>query len=348
MNPTHRRRRRLQEHSPWPLVWSLTIHLWFAGLAMGLVWKLWEGQDDIAEPSLLEPGDGGERATFLSLKPKQESRVVAVVNQVKSLHSELPSEVSVRSKPAPVAEFSPLSLPYLPGAGWNGGVGKSLARGNGGEGIGLGSGCGHGAYYRSCGSLRLRPTPRTTHSGFDHLILVLDISGSVRAGVNAEDNPAPLREFINCASTLPPEAFFNVVCFAGEAEKFREDSVRATADNIAAAVVWAREKFRRPRSNAALPVPAGTSGTSRLDLGLSAALQECPREVLLISDGQPLVREGNRSLPHAVILAGVRAAVPDYKASPVIHTIAMRESGSGFLRRLAAEFGGDYRSAVSE
>ncbi len=346
--PHHCQRRRSGDRDPWPLVWSLTIHVWFVGLAMGLVWRFWAGHDAVPTPALLEPGDGGERAAFLSMKPKQESRVAAVVNRVKSLQSAMPSEVATQPKHATVAQFSPVSQPYLPGGGWNGGVGKSLAHGQGGDGYGSGQGFGASAFICLCGSLRPRVNAQTQIRGFDHLVIVLDISGSMRAKGGAEENPPPLREFISCVSTLRADVFFNVVCFAGKVEQSSGDSLTATPENVASAVAWARNKFRQPRFDEAPPAPAGTSGTSRLDLGLHAALQHRPQEVLLISDGQPVVREGNRSLPHGAILAGVRTAVPDYAESPVIHTIAMRESGSGFLRRLAADFGGTYRSAASD
>ncbi len=178
--------------------------------------------------------------------------------------------------------------------------------------------------------------------------IVLDVSSSMRAQDGAEENPPALREFINCVTTLEAAAYFNVVCFADGAAKFREDSVPATAENVAAAVAWARERIRRPHSDASLAVPKDSGGTSRLDLGLLAALHDRPQEVLLISDGQPVVRNGGRSLPQDAILARISAAVPEYATAPVIHTIATRAAGSGFLRRLAVEFHGEYRSAAGD
>lgn len=162
------------------------------------------------------------------------------------------------------------------------------------------------------------------------------------------ENPPALREFISCVSTLQETTFFNVVCFADAAAQFSEDSVPASARNVEAAISWARERFRRPHANGSLPVPEGSSGPSRLDLGMQTALQDNPQAVLLISDGQPMVRDGNRSLPHAAILTRISAAMPEYTEPPVVHTIATRKAGSGFLRQLAAEFRGEYRTAASE
>ena len=317
--------------------------MWLVGLAMTLVWKMWEGRDLVAQPALLEPSDGGERSSFLSVKPREKARAKAMQNLERKLHTKLPAEISLTTRMKPLAAFDPVSTPYLPGGGWNGGVGKSFRMGEGGNGA---WGCGASGVFLGSrkpeGSIHQR-----TQSVPPRLAIVLDTSGSMRAQGGTE-NPPALREFINVVTALPAEGFFSVVCFCDEAALFREESVPATPENTAAAVAWARERFRRPHSGNALPVPAGTAGTSRLDLGISAALAGRPAEVLLISDGCPVVREGGRSLPHGAILARISASVPDNMAAPVLHTIATGTHGSGFLSRLAAEFDGHYRSAASD
>ena len=267
-------------------------------------------------------------------------------NKLKALVARTPAEISIQSKPMPVAVFSPMTQPYLPGGGWNGGVGKSVLRGNEGYGWGMNR-CGTG-YPIGEPAPRMPVAREISSGGVSGIVIVLDVSGSMRAQDGAGENPSALREFINGVTTLNAAAYFNVVCFADSAAKFREDSVPATAENVAAAVGWARERFRRPHSGDPLTVPKDSGGTSRMDLGMLAALHDRPQEVLLISDGCPVVREGNRSLPHGVIMARIRAAVPEYAAAPVIHTIATREAGGGFLRRLAAEFQGEYRSAAGD
>ena len=160
-------------------------------------------------------------------------------------------------------------------------------------------------------------------------------------------NPPALREFVRCVQQLPPGASFNVICFANSTARFREASVPATADNMDAAMAWAREQFHQPQTYSSQSVPDDTAGASRIDLGLAAALREAPQTVLLISDGQPVVRAAGRSLPHAEILARISEAT-DCATAPVIHAIATRTEGSGFLRRLAAEYGGEYRQAVPD
>jgi hypothetical protein len=340
------RRGHYKDRNAWPLIWSLTLHLWFAGLALTMVWKIRQGHDTKAVKSLLEPGDGGERATLVSSRQMERSRVRALENSVRKLQLKIPSGISLAGEVKPLAAFDPAAHPYLPGSGLNGGVGKSLFQGGGGDGYGPGSGIGH--LSNVIVVLSRRPGPVASRWEVrSHLAIVLDVSGSMRANGGGENSPA-LREFIATIATLPAGAFFNVICFSRTATQFREDRIPVTPTNAAEAVAWARECFHAPRTGKSLPVPEGSSGSSRLDLGISAALQDQPDEVILISDGQPMVRDGNRSLSHDAILARVSGGLPDSTVPPVIHAIATREAGSGFMSRLAREFRGQYRIAGND
>lgn len=329
-----------------PFIWSVTFHIWFVGVAMALVWRLWPGHETEAKPALLEPSDGGERGAFVSSKPMKKSNSPAVENLAKKLHARVPSVISVTAKIKPLAGVDPVSRPYVPGGGWNGGVGKSFLRGNGGNGYGPGSGVGICANFR--GSESRKPKLPAPAPGRESTVLVLDVSGSMRAHRGAEANPPALREFIRCVQELPADASFNVICFARAALRFREGSLPATSQNRAAAVAWACAQFRQPHSRDTGPVPEDTGGGSRFDLGLIAALRDAPRTVLLISDGQPVVRAGGRSLPQSAILAHIGNALLDYNTRPAIHTIATRPEGSGFLQKLAAECGGEYHNAAAK
>jgi hypothetical protein len=79
-----------------------------------------------------------------------------------------------------------------------------------------------------------------------------------------------------------------------------------------------------------------------MDAGLQAAMECNADEVILISDGRPVVREGNRSLSQSAILARMREAVSGSRR-PVIHTLSTSMAESGFLRKLAEDFAGEYR-----
>ncbi len=326
----------------------------FAVLAMALVWRLWPGELLTAELQLIEPRDGGARGSAVTLTPKEKAKVRSAAGRMKVLHSSVPSVVSVATKFAPQPAFDPVSQPYLPGSGWNDGVGKTPWPG----GIGNGWGLGGGVWYSSssCGSTRpVRPRVAMTGAmsvSFRSLAIVLDVSGSMGARGGDGADPAALREFVSCISTLSADIRFNVVCFAENACAFREAQVPATPENVADAVDFARVMFRDSRS---VPEGAvlfgageGSSGTSRVDLGMKAAFAGRPGEVLLISDGCPVVRQGSRSLLRNEVLLAIGRGAPSDGRLPVLNTIAMSSGGGGFLRRLAADFEGQFRSAAPD
>ena len=331
---------------------SLWLHLMFAVLAMALVWRLWPGELLTAELQLIEPRDGGARGSTVTLTPKEKAKVRAAAGRMKVLHSRVPSVVSVATKFAPQPAFDPVSQPYLPGSGWNDGVGKTPWPGNGGDGWGPGSGVGYSSSFVSCGSRRtVKPCGGTVPQS-QSFAIVLDVSGSMGARGGDGADSAALREFVSCIYTLSPDIRFNVVCFAENACAFRDAGVPATPENVAAAVNFARTLYRDsksvPEGAVLFGAAEGSSGTSRVDLGMKAAFAGRPDEVLLISDGCPVVRQGSRSLLRNEVLLAIGHGVPGDGRLPVLHTIAISSGGSGFLRRLAADFEGQFRSAAPD
>lgn len=88
------------------LAWSLTLHAWFAGVAVMIAWRMWPGHSLEAEPSIFEPADGGERASIPAALPMAQSRLHAIETLKKKLHSKMPAQISLTERIRPVARPS--------------------------------------------------------------------------------------------------------------------------------------------------------------------------------------------------------------------------------------------------
>lgn len=316
-----------------------------------MVWRIWAGQELRAQPQLLAPSDGGERSTAAAVKEKKV-KVHPSKKEMRTLHSSLPSfvmETAVRATP----DSDPVTRTYKPGAGWNGGAGSGMLKGSGGDGWGPGWGAGFAAVFGGVSATRPPKRSRQPVSVPGKMVIVLDVSGSMRKHDGTGGDPAALWDFVACVRALHAASSFNVVCFSNTAAKFRTECVPVTAENVHAAVAWAHERFRAPQCGEAMPVPGGSSGTSRFDMAMSAALGEDPQKIFVISDGQPVVREGGHSLPEAAILAKISRSLTSCNTRPEMQTIntAMtdrRSDRGGFLQRLEEQFRKRQRSVTAD
>lgn len=203
-------------------------------------------------------------------------------------------------------------------------MGGGMGGGLGGFGLGSGSGLGGGGGMGLGGG-----GGRIKFFGFESdassVILAIDVSGSMETNVGGPAGIAKLRaEIKRTIESLSAASLFNIICFAGEADSCFPTNVRATADNKAIAIEFMAgyygdggfgrtrtEKLRsmgRPVNvdqteyNGIKFTPLlvenikgmeGTSGGSRMDLALVAAMERQATAVFLLSDGQPTpVREG--------------------------------------------------------
>jgi hypothetical protein len=327
------------------LACSVILHLWMAGVATSLVWKYWDGfQVAEAEPALLPPddgNDGGSGGSLLPQKPKTRMAALAIERAQKGIASQLPSSYSLSTHRALQNNgFEPAFLPDFQGSGWNGGRGSGFLRGIGEDG--LGSGCGIGYIANFCCVNSRRPPPAITGKPLANAVIVVDLSGSVRG--QADSRATIERELDENLSRLTPGTPFNVVCFARQAVPFSESSLPATDETISAAIDFVQTLCQEPG-----PVMRGddhpslrNAGSSRLDAGLLASFEHKPGEIVIISDGGAIVREGNRSLTQREILERIRNAIPADRPPPIIHTISTRPDGSSLLRKLAEEYEGQH------
>lgn len=282
------------------------------------------------------PSEGGASGLAEVDRPRLRAASRPVERHTKVIASEMPSPVSLSTLHALRSGADAFTLPDIEGSGWNGGHGRGLVRGLGDSGWGTGSGTGfigHGC----CPARRALPsTPEPALLA--NAVIVLDLSGSVR-----ESHALIERELRESLSRLEPGTPFNVICFAGRVASFASSSVPATPQNIGSAIAFVTALRRNPGPVSGTGMPDGSTGTSRLDEGLIASFQSNARQVILISDGSAIVREGNRSLTQREILARIRKAMPRDRPAPVVHTVSTNPAGSSLLRRLAGEFEGEYR-----
>lgn len=118
---------------------------------------------------------------------------------------------------------------------------------------------------------------------------VVDVSGSM----TGEKMRQAVRAGEALLRTLRPADFFRIISFSTEAESFRRESVRASAENIAAAVRYLRQ--------------LEAEGSTNIEAALDAALDDDDRGipiVLFLTDGLPTV--GERSLSRLAEMAADR------------------------------------------
>ncbi|HEX2748676.1 MAG TPA: hypothetical protein VHM91_11800 [Verrucomicrobiales bacterium] len=314
------------------------LHLWAVGAAMTLVWKYWPGPASVPEASLIEPGSGGASGSMTPQKPRLRMAARSSERSWKNIVSQMPSAFSLSAERASSRGSEAIFLADIQGSGWNSGHGSGLFDGMG-EGWGPGSAAGYSAFSRCC-SPRSKPKVKPD-AALTNAVIVLDLSGSVREKAALRD--AIRRELATGLSRLSAGTLFNVVCFGSQAASFRKASVRATPETTAAATAFVEKLLSDPGPLSGTPASDHGGGTSRLDAGLLASFQNHPDEIVVISDGGAVVREGNRSLSRHEIFARIRGGLPEDGTAPTIHTVSLNPAGSGFLRQLAEDFEGEYR-----
>lgn len=229
-----------------------------------------------------------------------------------------------------------------------------------GDGIGFGSsGAFGGAQFLglSAGSSR-------------HIVLLIDVSGSMLGNCGPAGLEAIKREVARTVNSLAANVRFNIFTFAGDVDGFKAHSVPATADMKREAIAFFDAYFtaavRETRTDAFGPrgvdpsgvafVPItsekfralnGISGSTRVELGVVAAMQDRPSTIFVISDGEPQSRRDGRQIEHPELIELIQREYRRLYGSIRqlrIGTISVDGKGAGFLRRLADAFGGDYRS----
>lgn len=227
----------------------------------------------------------------------------------------LTSASSLSSMAIPAVAASSIT-DFTPGR-MGGGMGSGLGGFGTGGGLGGGGGMGTGG-----GGGRIK------FFGFEgdatSVILAIDVSGSMERNVGGPAGIQKLRDEIKrTVNSLSPASLFNIICFAGDADCCFPLNVRATAENKERALKFlqgyygdggfGRTRTEKLRSQGkALGEVAeydgvqftplqvnqvkgleGTSGGSRMDLALVAAMERGATSIFLLSDGQPTaVREG--------------------------------------------------------
>ncbi len=210
--------------------------------------------------------------------------------------------------------------------------------------------------------------PKTTH-----VILLVDVSGSMRGNCGIEGLEAIKREVARTVSALDTKVEFNIFAFASDVDAFQERSVRATPENKKAAIAFfdgyfltGPNSFYETRTkeygrtgtdeNGVRYVPILSDqfsqlreikGTTRIELGVIAAMQARPKTLFVISDGEPESRSnGSRLTNEALIDLIDREYRRLYfsRGGLQVGTISVDGQGAKFLRALAEHFGGAYKS----
>ena len=355
--------------SGWRLTVTVAAHALLLGL--GALWvisthivpsKKDEGLVFTTErPSASADGTKGEHAARMARKKNSGG----APPNAKRLTSSVSKAISLPAVPASaITDFQPGLMGGGMGSGWGG-----FGTGPGGPGGPMGTGSGGG---------------RIKFFGFESdassIILAIDTSGSMTANVGGEAGISTLRsEISRTIDALPLGALFNIICFGMDADAAFPENVLATRDNKAAAHKFmegyygaggfgrTRTEFLRSQ-NQPLDAPTatvdgvtfapltvdsvkgleGTSGSSRMDLAVVAAMQRQASTIFLLSDGQPSANRDGRALSQDDLIDVIRDHHKQlYKGKPLtIHTIYTNTNRNeeAFMRTISRRFGGKHTS----
>ncbi|MDA0810787.1 MAG: VWA domain-containing protein [Verrucomicrobia bacterium] len=208
--------------------------------------------------------------------------------------------------------------------------------------------------------------------GGKNIILVIDTSSSMPRNCGDQGIAAIRREINKTINSFGSSTSFNIICYADDADAFRKESVPATKDNIKEAIKFMEpyfnpEKVQRTRTQAFAGDPEGsedpwgsrfyaiypgqieglegTSGGSRIELGIVAAMELLPSTIFVLSDGEPNTRNENGKVPHEELIKLVEA---NYKRlyegrKLVINTLSINDQGEKFLTQISDTFNGRHR-----
>ena len=212
----------------------------------------------------------------------------------------------------------------------------------------------------------------------DNILLVIDTSASMPRNCGESGIAAIRREIINTINGFPDSSFFNIICYATDADSFRAQSVRATHKNKFEAIRFMRAYFgdsdhvastrtssfggdslgaRDPMGIDYFPIYPkevdgleGTGGGSRIELGVVAAMRSKPSTIFVLSDGEPVTMRDDRIVSHAELVDIIhRNYRRIYKGRKlVVHTVSIRNLGEKFLRQVSSGFDGEHREIDPE
>ncbi len=209
--------------------------------------------------------------------------------------------------------------------------------------------------------------------GGRNIYFVIDTSTSMIRNAG-QGGIASIREELKRAiDGMSAGTSFNIVCFGLEADGFQEKSVKANKENKEAAVKFMSPYyggaggFGRTRTESFgtkgidnegtkyLPIQlsqfeelVGTSGGSRIDLGLMAAFKQRPSSIFVLSDGAPGTNKGGEKVPYPQLVEMIKkSAQAIYKTYlPTVNTIAIdgiTNDEENFLKSLSAAFNGKHK-----
>jgi hypothetical protein len=349
--------------SGWRLTFTIAAHA--ALLALGTLWVISTHTLRSKQPDGLvftterpSPSANGQRGEH-SAKLSRTMKAGGAPPNARRLTSSVTKSIALPAVPASaITEFQPGRMGGGLGTGW-GGFGTGTAGGRMGTGTGGG---------------------RIKFFGFESdassIILAIDTSGSMIGNVGGEGGISTLQsEISRTIDSLPIGSLFNIICFGQDADAAFPANVLATSETKAAARKFMegyygaggfgrtrterlRELNQPPTTETAeldgipfspltvdtVPGLEGTSGSSRMDLALIAAMQRQATTVFLLSDGQPSASRDGRSLSQDDLLTVIRDTHQRlYNGKPLtIHTIYTNTNRreEDFMKTLSRRFGG--------
>ncbi|MEZ5323964.1 MAG: hypothetical protein R3F19_02745 [Verrucomicrobiales bacterium] len=230
------------------------------------------------------------------------------------------------------------------------------------EGLGL-SGLGNGFGATSFMGLQ---------GGGKNIILVIDVSSSMPRNCGNNGIAAIRKEISKTINSFGTSTSFNIICYADDADAFRKESVPATRENIREAIKFMEpyfdpEKLYRTRTQAFAGAAdgsedpwgsqffaiypdqvkglEGTSGGSRIELGIVAAMERLPSTIFVLSDGEPNTRDANGTIPQGELIKLVETNYERLYIGRklVINTLSIKDLGENFLKQISATFNGRHR-----
>ena len=242
-----------------------------------------------------------------------------------------------------------------------------------GTGLGDEDGLGFGGFGDGFGSAKFMGL----QGGGKNIILVIDTSGSMPRNCGETGIAAIRREIDKSINGFTKSTRFNIICYADEADAFRMDSVPATKENKVAAMKFMQIYFDQGRVNKTrtqsfggdekgakdpsgieyVPIYPetikgleGTSGGSRIELGVVAAMERMPSTIFILSDGSPNTRGANGPVSHDELVKLIKDNHSRiYKGRKlIINTVSIRDLGEKFLREISSAFNGRHRKIRPE
>ncbi|MGI8602362.1 MAG: hypothetical protein ACR2OZ_05120 [Verrucomicrobiales bacterium] len=317
-----------------------------------------------------------EKLDFTSERPSDSANHKAAEHEVKMAKKKNMGAAPNARRIATTASAS-ISIPAVPDSSisdFNPGMMGGAGLGLGGFGGGVGGGGGMG---RGGGGGRIK------FFGFEgdssNIVLAIDTSGSMLPSCGGEAGIAKLREEINrTINSLSPFAIFNIICFGRQADACFAANARATPENKARAIAFMEGYYgaggfgaTRTEKLIADNAPAevdfaeiegvkftpltvnkvkgleDTSGGSRMDLAVIAAMERRAETIFLLSDGKPGTARDGKPLEQDDLIKFIRSHYERlYKTKPLtIHTIYTNtdKSEEDFMKKISRRFNGKHK-----